>query len=217
MPSPLILAGDQGEIATQAIEEAVRIISRGGIVAFPTESFYGLAADPGNEAALRRLFEIKQRPSGNPILLLISRQTQLADYVKEVPRAARILIQEIWPGKLTLVFNAKPSVSPLITGGTGKIGLRISSNPIAVALTMAAGSAITATSANLSNRPPCLSAQEVARDLKGRIDAIIDGGKCQGGPGTTVLDVTSEPPHMIREGMVSRAEIEDLLCCKVTF
>ncbi len=216
MGSLLILEGVQPDKRAKAIEEAARIIAQGGIVAFPTESFYGLAVDPVNEAALRRLLEVKQRPSGNPILLLISDQSQLPIYVTEVPKTAQILMEEVWPGSLTLVFNAKSQVSPLITGGTGKVGLRISSNPIAGALTKAVGSAITGTSANLSAQPPCLRAEEVARELNETIDAVIDGGRCDGGPGTTVLDVTCEPPRIIREGMVSRARLEELLGQKVS-
>ena len=207
----MILNAREPDKMNRALTEAARIIKDGGLVAFPTESFYGLAADPANERALGRVFEAKKRPANNPILLLIDDTARVFDYAAQVPQKSLALMRKIWPGRLTLVFAARPEVSSLITGGTGKIGLRVSSNLLACALARLVGGAITGTSANISQHRPCVSAEEVLKEIGDRVDAILDGGPCPGGQGTTVLDISQDPPRILREGMVSKGEIERII------
>ncbi|MBW1729853.1 MAG: threonylcarbamoyl-AMP synthase [Deltaproteobacteria bacterium] len=211
MQRPVLLNAIDAAKRAKAVEAAAQIIREGGIVAYPTESFYGLGADPANEQAIECLFRLKGRPGNRPILLLISHESQLTDYAEEIPGPAWALIRAIWPGGLTLVLKAKQGISPRLTAGTGKIGLRLSSDPVATALVRAVGTAITSTSANKSSRPACLSAEHVIRDLGEEVDAVLDGGQSPGGPGSTVLDMTEEPPRPLRQGMVSIKEIQRIL------
>ena len=211
MKSSLILDARDPNTADLALSEAAAIVRQGGLVAFPTESFYGLAVDPSNEVAVRNLFKAKRRLPNNPILLLIEKTTRVLDYAVQVPEKSLVLMRKIWPGRLTLVFRARPEVSSLITGGTGRIGLRVSSNSLACALARLVGRGITGTSANISQHRPCLTAEEVLKELGDTVDAILDGGPCPGGQGTTVLDISEDPPRILREGMVSRDEIERII------
>lgn len=211
MKTPLILNAREPDKMNRALTEAARIIKDGGLVAFPTESFYGLGADPRNEDALRSLFEAKKRPADNPILLLIDGENRVFDYVELVPEKSLLLMREIWPGGLTLVFTARPEVSSLITGGTGKIGLRVSSNLLACSLARLVGGGITGTSGNISQRSPCLTAEDVLKEMGDNLDAILDGGPSPGGLGTTILDLTEDSPRIIREGMVSKGETERII------
>ncbi len=190
-----------------AISKAGQILLSGGLVAYPTESFYGLAADATNETAIRRLFHAKKRGPGRPVLILIPTAEVLDKYVHHIPPIAPQLIKKFWPGGLTLVFEAGPNISPLLTSGTGKIGIRLSSNPVATALTRAAGVPITGTSANFSGEPPCRNAEEVRRSLGHGVDLILDGGRTKGEIASTVLDVAVDPPRILRQGMVSQDEI----------
>ncbi len=190
---------------------AAEVIRAGGIVAFPTETFYGLGVDATNDSAIQRLFDIKKRSRDQPVLILIPDVDVLDRYVVKIRPTARRLMARFWPGGLTLVFEAAAGVSPLLTAGTGRIGVRLSSHPLATGLTRAVDRPITGTSANLSGRPGCLSAEEVSQALAGRLDFILDGGKTKGGKGSTILDVTIEPPVILREGMISRLELKSCI------
>ena len=190
---------------------AAKVISAGGIVAVPTESFYGLAVDATNERAIERLLEVKQRPPDNPILILISSVTGLEHYVPNIPENARRLMARFWPGGLTMVFKSGVRISPLLTAGTGKIGVRLSSHPVPPGLARAAGVPITGTSANLSGKPACMSVEAIKAHFGKEVDLILDGGRTAGGRGSTVIDVTVRPPRIIREGMVSRDQLQDFL------
>ena len=201
MSCPILKANPQG------IKKVARIILQGGVVAFPTETFYGLAADAWNEAAVKKVFQIKGREEGKPILLLVVDRSWLSGLVQEVNPLAERLMEKFWPGPLTLVFEASPHLSPLLTANTGEIGLRISSHPVAQALVRHVGKAITGTSANLSGQPSASFAHEVFRALGTKVDAILDGGKTTGGLGSTVLDVSSAVPKILRQGTVSWAEL----------
>lgn len=192
------------------LEEACEVLRRGGLVAFPTETFYGLAADPRQDDALRRLFAAKRRSPERPLLLLLPSREYVDGYAARVPASAQRLMDRFWPGGLTLVFEALPSVSPLLTAGTGTIGLRLSSRPLAVDLARRFGSAVTGTSANPSGLPSACTAREVAAFLACEPALILDGGPTPGGAGSTVLDVTIDPPCILREGQVSR---EALAAC----
>ena len=187
------------------------IILSGGLVAFPTESFYGLAVDALNEKAVKRLFLIKKRPPDQPILILLPSIEKLDSYVSRISKVALLLIGKFWPGGLTLVFEAGLQIPALLTGGSGKIGIRLSSHRVAADLAGRAGIAITGTSANVSGTPPCVTADEVQQALGKEVDFILDGGETEGGKGSTVLDVTVTPPQIIREGMISHEQIKAVL------
>lgn len=204
---PRILPADQDE----SILQAAKAIRAGGVVAVPTESFYGLAVNPLNEKAIERLLGIKKRREDHPILILIHSTEVLRDYAVSVPPVARELIKAFWPGGLTLVFHATSVLPSLLTGGTWKIGVRLSSHPAATALAGAAGVAITGTSANVTGEPPCTVPEEVIEALGSDVDLILDGGRTAGGKGSTVLDVTLNPPVILREGMVSRKALAHFL------
>jgi L-threonylcarbamoyladenylate synthase len=193
------------------IQEASKVILSGGVVAVPTESFYGLAVHALNEQAIERLFRVKGRREENPLLVLIASGEALDPYVREVSDKARKLVGRFWPGGLTLVFVADPVLPPLLTAGTGKIGIRLSSHPVPRALARAVAAPVTGTSANRSGHPSCLTAEEVMEAVGENIDLILDGGRTPGGKGSTVLDVTVDPPVVVREGMVSREDLKPFL------
>ncbi len=186
----------------EGITQAKEIILNGGVIAFPTETFYGLGADAYNEKALQRIFEIKGREKDKPLLLLLADISWLAPLVKRIPPLATRLMEKFWPGPLTLIFEAQAHLSPLITAGTGKVGLRISSNSLTLNLVQAVGRPITGTSANLSGKPSLSTVQEVSTVLRNAVDAILDGGRTTGGLGSTVLDITGPVPVLIREGAI---------------
>jgi L-threonylcarbamoyladenylate synthase len=205
MVCPILNADPSG------IQEAAQIILQGGVVSFPTETFYGLAADPLNERALQKIFQIKGREESKPLLLLIGDRTWVPGIARKISPLAERLMEKFWPGPLTLVLEALPHLPALITANTGKVGLRASSHPVARALALAAGRAITGTSANLSGQPDITTPQEVLRVLGEKLDAILDGGKTAGGLGSTVLDVSGVPPKVIREGAISRRELSPFI------
>ena len=202
-----VLKADEG----QSINEAARVIFAGGVVAVPTESFYGLSVNALHEKAVERLIAIKKRREDHPVLILIHSADELESYVAQIPPVALRLMEAFWPGGLTLVFNAKPGLPVLLTGGTGKIGIRLSSHPVPTRLAKIAGVAITGTSANLTGAPPCERAEEVLEALGSQVDLILDGGKTAGGKGSTVLDVTLTPPAILREGIVPRERLRPFL------
>lgn len=186
------------------LRKAKGVILSGGVVAFPTESFYGLAVDATDEEAIQRLFSIKKRKSDHPVLILIPSVEVLTRYVQTIPEVAQRLINEFWPGGITLVFKARANISPMLTAGTGKIGVRLSSHPVATALTKTLGCPITGTSANLSGQPACTNAKDILSSLGNRVDLILDGGETEGGKGSTILDITVTPPRILRHGMVGQ-------------
>ncbi len=193
------------------LNRAKEILLSGGIVAFPTESFYGLAVNALNVEAVQRLFHVKERRSDRPVLILIHDLEVLDQYVKKIPEIAVRLMERFWPGGLTLLFEAGPAIPPLLTACTGKIGIRLSSHPVATALTRSIGSPITGTSANISDQPACINAEEVFHSLGKEVDLILDGGKTKGGKASTILDVTSSPPVIMREGLIGRKQLKEFI------
>ena len=193
------------------IARAVEVVRGGGVVCFPTRCLYGLGADAFNPAAVERVFEIKQRPAALPLLVLISRPDQLADLAAMVPAVARLLMERFWPGRLTLVLEARPEIAPRLTAGTGRIGVRLAAHPVARALVEALGGPITGTSANPSGAGGCRRISELAPLIAGRVELILDAGDLKGGVGSTVVDATGDAPVMIREGEVSRSDIQAVL------
>ncbi len=195
----------------ERIDEAVAILKAGSVIAFPTETFYGLGADARNEAAIEQIFEIKGRDFRNPILVVIGDEGQLGTFTEDIPAAAQKLMEKFLPGPLTIVFRASPSVSPKLTASTGKIGIRLTSHPIAKELSRRLGRPLTATSANLTGAPECSRAKEVLSQLEGKIDGIVDGGRTPGGKGSTIIDVTVSPVKVLREGVIPATLILDTL------
>jgi len=200
-----------GENLAADIYHAAVVISQGGIVAFPTETYYGLAVDPFNATAVERLFRLKKRPSAKPLLTLISEKSQLSKLTPGVPSQYEILMDCFWPGPLTLIFEALSSLSPFVCGHTQTIGARISSHAFATALVAKTGQPVTATSANVSGHPPAVSAAEVARAFGSGLDYVLDGGQTPGGKGSTLIGVSQGKAILIREGVISFSEITQRL------
>ena len=209
MPEIIKIAPDRPEM--RLIARAVHIMQAGGVIAYPTETFYGLGADAENEAALGKIFGIKGRDAGKPLPIIIGSREELAGLVEEIPAAARLLMEEFWPGALTLVFRASPRLPSRLAAGTGKIGIRVSSHPLAALLAKSLTHPLTATSANPSGLPSCTRAEEVIRSLGDRIDAVLDGGETAGGAGSTILDVTVDPPVLLRAGVIPPALLQNTL------
>lgn len=191
----------------ELISRAVEFLNDGQVVAYPTETFYGLGVDFSNERAIKRLYELKRRDPSLPISLLVADMSMLRTCVSEFPEAARSLMRTFWPGPLTICLPASENVSPSLTTNTGKIGVRISSHPIATALVRAFGKPITTTSANLSGYPASLTVKHVQKYFTDRVPCIIDGGECTGSRGSTVVDISEETMAVIRDGAISADDV----------
>jgi L-threonylcarbamoyladenylate synthase len=191
----------------EAIARAAEVIRTGGVVCFPTRCLYGLGADARDAAGVERVFEIKQRPADMPLLVLIGRSAQLQELAERVPPMAQLLIERFWPGRLTLVMEARSIIPERLTAGTGKIGIRLAAHPVARALVEALDRPITGTSANLSGASGCRQIVDLDPQIARQVDLILDGGPLKGGVGSTVVDVTGENPVVIREGEISKPEI----------
>ncbi len=191
----------------QAFSRCRDVIRAGGVIVYPTDTFYGLGADPKNPAAVRKLFEIKGRQADQPILLLIKDANEVRDWAAEITPQAEGLMKKFWPGPLTLVFKAKPEVMPELTGGAGTIGLRVPGNALTRQLLASLGTALTGTSANISGRPSPRTAQEAAEAIGGMVDLVLDGGMTAGDKPSTVVDVSADAPKVIREGAIPSREI----------
>lgn len=193
------------------LEKAAEIIKKGGLVGFPTETVYGLGANALDEKAVGKIFIAKKRPSDNPIITHISDTEQLNSLVSEITPIHKKLIQNFWPGPLTLLFNKKTSVPSVLTAGLSTITVRFPSHPVARDLIRLSKVPIAAPSANLSGSPSPTNAQHVIEDLNGRVDMIIDGGPTTYGLESTVLDPMNHPPRIIRNGALSIEEIRRIL------
>lgn len=178
------------------------VISRGGVIVFPTDTFYGLGVDPKNPDAVKRLFQIKGREARQPILLLIHGKDEVSDWAENVNEQAERLMQMYWPGPLTLVFKANRQVLPILSAGTGTIGLRVPGNAVTRKLLELVNSALTGTSANISGGASPRAVGELDTGLRDRVDLILDGGPTPGGKPSTVLDVSTGHVRVIRAGAV---------------
>jgi L-threonylcarbamoyladenylate synthase len=185
------------------------VIGAGGVIAYPTDTFYALGADPKNSGAVKRLFEIKGREPGQPILLLLRDRSMVREWASGVTAEAEALMDAFWPGPLTLVFTAQPSVHQELTGGTGRIGLRVPGNTVTRRLLEALGTALTGTSANRSGGPDLQTAREVDGMLGDKVEIILDAGRTAGGKASTVVDVSAGELKMVREGAVSEQDLRD--------
>jgi len=202
---------DPSSLSSHLLIPAVERLRAGGVVAYPTETFYGLGVDAYKEDALQKIYAIKKRDFSQPLSVLIPRRDSLSEYAENIPEVAWKLIDRFWPGPLTLVVSAAPCLPSLLRSQTNKIAVRVSSHPIAEALTEGLGSPITATSANISGATSPTTPEEVARQLGHKVDLIIDGGQTRGDKPSTIVDVTQSPPQLIREGAIPFREIEALL------
>lgn len=183
------------------------IIRAGGVIAYPTDTFYGLGADPRNPAAVRRLFAVKGRKPDRPILLLVPDASAVGEWASAVSPLARRFMERFWPGPLTLVLSALPSVPGELTAGTGTIGLRVPGSELTRRLLDSIGTALTGTSANIAGGGEPRTAVETAEALGTEIDLVLDGGATAGGRPSTVLDVTTAVPRVLREGAVGLADL----------
>jgi len=190
-----------------SIMEVVRIMKEGGVIAYPTETFYGLGADIRNAQALEKIYTIKGRDFDKPISIIIGSREDLTTFAGDITPAAETLMDRFWPGGITLLFNASQDVPGKLTAKTGKIGIRLSSNPVATLLAQRLSGAITATSANRSGQEECVSIDEVMDSIGKSLDAVIDGGRTPGGAGSTIVDTTVDPPVIVREGIIPSSAI----------
>jgi L-threonylcarbamoyladenylate synthase len=191
----------------KAIREAARLIRHGSVVAFPTETFYGLAALATDYNAIAKVYLLKRRKIYKSLSILVADLSELEDWIENLSREARHLAKIFWPGPLTLVCFAGKKLPSNLTAGTGKIAVRISSHPVAQALVQAVGGPITATSANRSGSPNCRSCEEVLSQLGHDLEAIVDAGLTPGGKASTIADVTIWPPKVLRSGAISTQEV----------
>ncbi|MGI6284243.1 L-threonylcarbamoyladenylate synthase [Neomoorella humiferrea] len=193
------------------IRLAARILNRGGVVAFPTETVYGLGANALDARAVRRIFRAKGRPSDNPLIVHIASFRDVQDLVAYLPPRATLLMQRFWPGPLTLVLPRSEVIPDVVTAGLDTVGIRMPAHPVAQALIRAARLPIAAPSANISGRPSPTTGLHVLKDLRGKIDAVVDGGPATVGVESTVLDLTAPVPTILRPGGVTYEELASVL------
>ncbi len=210
-----MLAGLPSNIKQQ-VEEGVSILKRGGIVAFPTDTVYGLGASANIRQAVERVYRVKERPRDMPLPLLLARISQMGEVAEPVPPIAWLLAKRFLPGALTLVLPKSKSVSDIVTAGGMTVAVRVPAHPVPVALIDGLGAPILGTSANLSGRPSALTAGEVYSQFDNRVDLVIDGGRCPGGRESTIVDVTGEAPVVLREGALALRELKQV-CDSIVF
>lgn len=206
-----IIQIDQQYMESEWIGKAGEIIKTGGLVAFPTETVYGLGGDALNPASARKIYAAKDRPSDNPLIVHIYRMEDLSPIVKEIPESVRKLAAAFWPGPLTLIFQKSELVPYETTGGLDTIAVRMPSHKAAQAFIKAAGGYVAAPSANRSGRPSPTSAKYVIEDLMGRVDMILDGGDVEIGLESTIVDMTTKEPTILRPGFVTKEMLEKVL------
>ncbi len=202
---------DENHTDRSIIEEAASILRAGGLVAFPTETVYGLGADALHEEASGKIYAAKGRPSDNPLIVHIADETQLAPIVQTVPEKAKALMKAFWPGPLTIIFRKSDVVPRGTTGGLDTVAVRMPEHKIALELIRVSGLPVAAPSANTSGRPSPTNASHVYEDLNGRIDMIIDGGTVGIGIESTIIDVTCEPPMILRPGYITKEKLERVI------
>jgi L-threonylcarbamoyladenylate synthase len=194
-----------------AVQEAAARIRRGGIVALPTDTLYALAADPFSRDAVARVFEAKNRPAERALPLIAGDAAQIAASLGPLPPAGERLASRFWPGPLTLLIAAPPTLAPDVSGGTGRVGVRVPADVVARAVCRAVGYPVTATSANISGQPATANPDEVERMMGARIELLIDGGPTRGGAASTIVDVTEPAPRLVRAGAISWEDIRTCL------
>lgn len=199
-------------IDDKIIEEAGRIIKEGGLVAFPTETVYGLGGDGLNPQSSKKIYAAKGRPSDNPLIIHIGERKALDRIVSYIPESARVLADRFWPGPLTMIFQKSDIVPKETTGGLNTVAVRFPSDPIAIAFIKKAGGYVAAPSANTSGRPSPTSGRYVYEDMQGKIEMILDGGSCEIGLESTIIDLTEEIPVILRPGYITEEMLQEVLC-----
>lgn len=211
MDTKIVRITDKEQLKDEELLEAARILREGGLVAFPTETVYGLGGNALDEHASEKIYAAKGRPSDNPLIAHISCMEELPALVREVPEAGRRLAEAYWPGPLTMIFRKKDEVPYETTGGLETVAVRMPSDPVASRLIRLAGVPVAAPSANTSGRPSPTRAEHVIEDLNGKIDMIIDGGQVGIGVESTIVDVSGETPVLLRPGAVTMEMLEAVL------
>lgn len=202
---------NQLQLDKDIINKAGQILKEGGLVAFPTETVYGLGADALNEKAAEKIYAAKGRPSDNPLIVHITNMKALEKIVTDIPKEAYIVAEKYWPGPLTMIFNKSAAVPYGTTGGLDTVAVRMPDHEIACAVIDAGGGYIAAPSANTSGRPSPTKAEHVKEDLDGKINMIVDGGTVEIGVESTILDLTVTPPMILRPGAITKEMFEKLL------
>jgi L-threonylcarbamoyladenylate synthase len=192
-------------------DEAHTVLKRNGIIAVPTETFYGLGVNPFQAEALVRLFALKDRAPEKPVLVMVAGPAMLPQVVREIPEVANRLMARFWPGPLTIIFPSLPHLPRLLTAGTGTIGVRQPRQSLTCRLITALGFPITGTSANRAGYRPLVRAEEVAREFGDLLDLILDAGPCPGGLPSTIVDVTNASPRLVRVGAIPPAELAEIM------
>ena len=211
METKRIIIEDRNHIKDEELKEAARILRSGGLVAFPTETVYGLGGNALDEDAARKIYAAKGRPSDNPLIAHVSCVEEVAPLVKEIPEAGRKLMEAFWPGPLTMIFPKSEKVPYGTTGGLDTVAIRMPDDPVANRLIALAGVPVAAPSANTSGRPSPTTADHVWQDMNGRIDMIIDGGPVGIGVESTIVDVSSAVPAVLRPGAITMEMLEEVL------
>ncbi len=196
--------------SSEQYQEAIAILKRGGIVAYPTETCYGLAVDPDNDQAIRKLYDLKGRDYNKPLSLIVSDTECLPLYVQTVPPSYIALMNSFWPGPLSLIFSANPESSILLRGNGDTLAIRISSHPVAHEFSRIWGRGLTATSANISGHEGCTSGECIQTELTGHVDYLLDAGTVRGGLGSTMVEEIAGHLVIIRDGVIAAAEIHSL-------
>jgi len=191
------------------VTRAAALLKAGGLVAFPTETVYGLGADAENERAVERVFTAKGRPSEHPLIVHLAEPSQIADWASDIPHVAHQLAARFWPGPLTLILRRGPRAPHAVTGGQETVGLRVPAHPVALALLRAFGGGIAAPSANRFGGVSPTTAEHVKRDLGALVDLVLDGGPCSVGIESTILDLSGEHPVILRPGGITSEAIEE--------
>jgi L-threonylcarbamoyladenylate synthase len=202
------------EVTPEIITRAADTLRGGGLVAFPTETVYGLGADASNPDALKKVFAAKGRPHDHPLIVHVASVTQLADWARDVPSAARTLAQGFWPGPLTLILKRASAVSDLLTGGQDTVAIRVPSHPVAQALLQAFGGGVAGPSANRFGRVSATTAEHVRQEFKDSgvtVDCVLDGGACEVGIESTIVDLSGGTPALLRPGCITATQIEAVL------
>ena len=203
-----ILKLSSGNRNQALLQRAAELIKQGGVVAFPTETVYALGADAMKESAVQKVFLLKKRLSGKPVAIFLPQAEDLKNFVEEITPSARKLMEKFWPGPLTLIFKPKPGKMAFLTGEEEKLGVRVSSSNFVQSLLRMTGTALTATSANLSGKPEPASAEQVLDYFDGKINLVIDGGASESATPSSVVDVSGEMPVLLREGRIPFAELK---------
>ena len=202
MPNPSILS--------TSTTQAVRILRDGGVIAPPTDTLYGISANALNETAAAKVFSVKDREGRTPLPIFLSNPDDLFRYGRDVPDTAVRLAEKFWPGKLTIVVRKADLIPEVVSGGLDTVGLRIPDHPVPRRIVAQLGAPITATSANVSGKPALTAAADVVSELGARLDLVLDGGQLAPSAPSTVIDLTANPPRILRQGAVSPSDIRKL-------